>query len=91
MDDIFGPGVASNAYVGSHVEDWYTNQYVKGAYSYTKSGTLSTTRAALASSVQDKLYFAGEATSTNGHGATVHGAMESGARAVEEIYANVSG
>jgi hypothetical protein len=44
-------------------------------------------RAALAAPVDDTLYFAGEATVTWGHLATVHGALESGARAAEALLA----
>jgi len=35
--------------------------------------------------VADTLFFAGEATVTNGHLATVHGAIESGQRAAQEL------
>jgi monoamine oxidase len=37
--------------------------------------------------VAQTLFFAGEATLTNGHAATVHGAVESGRRAADEILA----
>ena len=47
-------------------------------------------RVDLAEHMVDKIYFAGEATNTNGHHATVHGAMETGARAVREILQSVS-
>jgi monoamine oxidase len=39
----------------------------------------------LAAPLEDTLYFAGEATDTAGYRGTVHGALESGLRAAEEI------
>jgi hypothetical protein len=39
----------------------------------------------LAAPLAPTLFFAGEATSTNGHLATVHGAIETGWRAAEEV------
>ena len=41
---------------------------------------------ALGQSIDNRIFFAGEATSPN-HYATVHGAMESGYRAADEILA----
>ncbi len=42
-------------------------------------------RSVLAQPINNKLYFAGEATHTGGHHGTMHGAMESALRAVTEI------
>jgi len=39
----------------------------------------------LAKSLDNKLYFAGEATDVNGHWGTVHGAISSGLRVAGEI------
>jgi monoamine oxidase len=46
-------------------------------------------RAALAQPVEDTLFFAGEATNSDGHTATVHGAIASGQRAAREVLARV--
>ncbi len=88
LDSMFGGQAASNAFADSHIEDWTKNPYVKGAYSYPKPG-MGDARQTIASSVQGKLFFAGEATHTQGHSSTVHGAMETGGRAVAEIYESI--
>lgn len=59
-------------------------QYWSGNRSYDKPGTANA-RSALAESVAGKLFFAGEATHMGGHHGTMHGAMETGLRAANEI------
>lgn len=66
--------------------DWSGEPWTRGGYSYTPVGA-GDARAKLAAPVANTLFFAGEATSTNGHLATVHGAIESGRRAAGEILA----
>ena len=39
----------------------------------------------LAAPIEDTLFFAGEATNTDGHTGTVHGAIATGRRAAREI------
>jgi monoamine oxidase len=84
LDQIYGNAVATNSLVDSHIEDWFTNPYSQGTYSFPMVGS-GNARAALASPVDGKLFFAGEATHTEGHFATVHGAIETGYRAAEEV------
>ena len=62
----------------SYWQDWTTDPFIRGAYSYPNLSATSDTRKRVAEPVADQLYFAGEATNTNGHHATVHGAVESG-------------
>ncbi len=76
-----------------HVERWYTHNwrddpFARGAYSYAPVGGLEA-RQVLATPVADTLYFAGEATNTEGHAATVHGALASGRRAARAILTRV--
>lgn len=52
--------------------------------SYVPSGGLSA-QAELAHPVGDTLFFAGEATNTEGHNGTVHGAIATGLRAASEV------
>ena len=65
-----------------HVHDWETDPYARGAYSYPRVGGDA---ALLAESVDDTLFFAGEATDTSGNFGTVHGGIASGYRAAEEV------
>ena len=82
---LYPTGNVTGKYNGINIiQNWLQEPYIEGAYSYPSPGSEGK-RSVLAASVGDKLYFAGEATNFNGHLATVHGAMESGYRAVKEI------
>ena len=63
---------------------WQQDPYSFGSYSFMKVGASSQSRRDLAETVDDKLYFAGEATNWN-YPATVHGAILSGLREAEKI------
>jgi len=80
---LFGrPGL--NAFVKGQLVDWSHDPWAQGGYSYTPVGA-GDVRAVLSMPVAGTLFFAGEATCTNGHAATVHGAIESGRRAAEDV------
>lgn len=64
--------------------DWSTDPLACGSYSYVATGA-GASRAALGVPVDDTLFFAGEATSTDGQGGTVSGAFETGMRAAREV------
>jgi len=66
--------------------DWVRDPYARGSYSFTRPGGVGQ-RAVLATPVEDRLYFAGEATAPGPHYQTVHGALMSGRRAAREILA----
>ncbi len=68
----------------SYFHNWSQDPYSMGAYSYVKAGGLDQL-SALAEPVADTLYFAGEATNTEGHTGTVHGALATGERAARLI------
>jgi monoamine oxidase len=68
----------------AYFQDWYTDPFARGAYSYVPAGAMKA-RKKLAEPVSGTLYFAGEAAELNGHSATVHGAMMSGKRAARQI------
>ncbi len=72
------------AIAAAYFHDWQADPFFRGAYSYVPAGKLWA-RAALAEPVSDTLYFAGEAANVSGHGATVHGAIESGRRAARRV------
>jgi monoamine oxidase len=83
---LFG-SVARETFVKGQLVDWSGDPWARGGYSYTPIGAGQTARAILAAPVVSTLFFAGEATATIGHTATVHGAIASGRRAAEEILA----
>jgi monoamine oxidase len=67
-----------------YCHDWQNDPFSRGAYSYGKVGGTGAEEA-LARPIQNTLFFAGEATSLDGHNGTVHGAIASGKRAAAEI------
>ena len=69
---------------GWRLHNWCLDPFARGAYSYAGVGGLEARRR-LAVPVENTLYFAGEATDTEGHAATVHGALASGRRAARQI------
>lgn len=85
LDEAFGGKIASRLFKKGHVADWGKEPFVRGLYSYPMATTTEAHREALAAPLANKIYFAGEATDLHGHTGTVHGAIESGWRAAEEI------
>ena len=63
--------------------------FIKGVYSFAAPNSMGM-RVKLAKDIEGKIFFAGEATSYNGHNSTTHGAMESAERVVEEIISSLS-
>jgi monoamine oxidase len=66
---------------------WAHDQFARGAYSHALPGHAGK-RAVLAAPVDDRLFFAGEATSPNFF-STAHGARDSGERAAREVLASL--
>jgi monoamine oxidase len=64
--------------------DWQADPYSRGAYSYVLAGGMGAQQE-LATPLANRLFFAGEATQSDGHHATVHGAFSSGIRVAEEV------
>ncbi len=77
------PDLVHKEFEGGLTHDWSRDPFARGAYSYVAVGG-GDGRAALAAPVDDTLFFAGEATSTDGQGGTVNGALETGERAAAE-------
>jgi monoamine oxidase len=71
--------------VGYH--DWLHDQFSLGSYTYLAAGGGVEAPKMLAEPVENVLFFAGEATSYEGHWGTVHGAIASGIRAAREVIA----
>lgn len=68
----------------AHTHNWQEDPFARGAYSWLPVGETASIRE-LAASVEQSLYFAGEATSTTGRNGLVHGALETGRRAAHEV------
>jgi monoamine oxidase len=66
------------------MHDWVHDPFARGAYSYVKVGG-SDAAAMLARPLAGTLFFAGEATDTDGATGTVHGAIASGRRAARQV------
>lgn len=82
--DLMYNGQATSSFVSSHVENWTTHPFIRGAYSYSPVG-MGNARIIAAQPVDNKLFFAGEAMNTNGHHQTVFGAVETGYREAYNI------
>jgi len=67
---------------------WRADPFARGSYSYAEPGHADD-RAVLAAPVDNRIFFAGEATSPNFF-STVHGAYESGLRAAQEALASLA-
>lgn len=72
--------------VASYIHDWHDDPFSRGA-NLPVNGLRA--QSALSQPLDNKLFFAGEATSV-GHIGTVHGAVQSGQRAAQEILHRVN-
>jgi monoamine oxidase len=80
------PALARDELEGAALHDWNGDPYARGAYSYVALDG-GNAREALGAPVDDTLFFAGEATSNDGQGGTVNGAIETGERAARQAVA----
>lgn len=79
---MFGPTVPDPVdYVFTR---WLSDPWAMGSYSYPAVGNRSEDRVIYAEPVNERLYFAGEATHLTHYG-TVHAALESGEKAAKQI------
>jgi len=72
--------------LGGFSHDWQTDPFSRGAYSYAGVGG-SEAGDELAAPLDATLFFAGEATRSDGENATVHGAIASAHRVAREVLA----
>ena len=75
--------------VDSWFHDWNRDPFAQGAYSYARIGKAGAP-ARLASPVAETIFFAGEATDSDGDEGTVHGAVATGQRAARQVLASLS-
>ncbi|HXT12025.1 MAG TPA: NAD(P)/FAD-dependent oxidoreductase [Candidatus Angelobacter sp.] len=84
LKKIFGIPALRKQLVSSHSYDWADDPHIRGAYSYLPVNGLDLPKT-LAAPVKNTLFFAGEATATDGQMGTIFGALESGLRVAKEI------
>eukprot|EP00891_Asterochloris_glomerata_P008389 jgi/Astpho2/8389/e_gw1.00122.39.1_t len=88
LDQMFGSFTdrhpATSAYVQGHVADWSRERWTQGAYTYPTLGAQEGDRQTLAEPVDDRLFFAGEATHA-GINPCLQAAMETGERAAKQV------
>lgn len=89
LDQIYD-GQATATFIASSVHDYTARPFIKGAYSYSTIG-MGNAREIAAQDVGQILFFAGEAMNINGNHQTVHGAVESGYKAVMDVLNSVKG
>ena len=77
---LVSPTALLQALEGWRLFDWQDDPFTRGAYSFAPPGGAELP-GQLAAPVADTLFFAGEATHTDGATGTVHGALETGDRA----------
>jgi monoamine oxidase len=67
------------------IKDWTKEKYIQGGFSYPRVGTTLDDRTALSQSINDRLFFAGEATDISGEAGTVNGALVSAERVAQDV------
>jgi monoamine oxidase len=72
------------------IQDWTKEPFIKGGIAYLKPGGSNADREALGAPIDDKLFFAGEATDVLGEFGTVNGALQSAERAALELIAVIT-
>ena len=89
LRSMFGSRVPQNI-AGSVITRWHSDEFSRGSYSYIASGSSFSDYRTLARSIDNQIFFAGEATHARYPG-TVHGAYLSGERAAKEIMQSMTG
>lgn len=76
---------ATKNYKDFRVYNFAKMPFIQGAYSFSTS-KMGNAREIAAESINNKLFFAGEAMNLNGNHQTVHGALESSKISIEEMF-----
>ena len=86
---LVSPSLIEQQFLKLYFHDWLSDPFSLGAYAFGKVGCDGAARE-MSVPIQNTLYFAGEATDTNGNTGTVHGAIASGNRAASQILQSLS-
>ncbi len=89
LRSVLPPSVHTGEVEAFRCSRWPVDPFVRGGYSFLPPGGTLQHRRDLAEPVGGVLFFAGEATNTRGEAATVHGAIDTGYRAAEEVLASL--
>lgn len=73
------------------IQDWGKEEFIKGGFSYPMASATMDDRKNLGQSIDDKLFFAGEATDVSGDAGNINGALASAARVAEEVVQSIVG
>lgn len=91
LDQVYAGQASENVRINEHetkiavIQDWGKEPFIKGGIAYLKPGGTHADREALAATINNSVFFAGEATDVNGESGTVNGALLSAERAAKEI------
>lgn len=80
--DMYGSSVPDP--IATVTTDWSLDPLTQGSYSYVPAGGNLADHLILSQPIEDRIFFAGEAT-VEKHSGTVHGAWLSGLRAAKQI------
>lgn len=83
LNTVFNSNIASSSYIKHIFQNWNTEPYANGAYIYDYEN--SNRVATLGQSINNKLFFAGDAYTLGNDWGSVHAAVRSAKRAVEEM------
>jgi len=75
----------------SVIQDWGKDEFIQGGYSYPMASATLEDRENLGLPIEDKLFFAGEATDVSGDAGTINGALASAERVAEEVVKSITG
>lgn len=91
LDSMFDNNASTNNEITALLrKDWQGDEFTQGGFSYPLAGGSENDRIILSTHIDNKLYFAGEATSVNGNFGTVHGALESAERVAQEVLQSIT-
>lgn len=89
LDMIYGtvdePFPAHKYFVKGMYKDWGDEPWIGGGYAYPRVGQPDSASYDLAAPVEDRLFFAGEATAFEQPGMSVHAAVDTGTRAAAQV------
>jgi monoamine oxidase len=71
------------------IKDWTKEKYIQGGFSYPLAATTLDDRTALMEPINDRLFFAGEATDISGEPGTINGALISAERVAEDVVLSI--